>query len=76
MATVLLTVPEHLPDVLDAEAAAGGFSDRGELVAALVADYQERRAELAKLLAEGRASGRGTKTMDEIITEGRRRAAR
>jgi Arc/MetJ-type ribon-helix-helix transcriptional regulator len=76
MATIHLTVPAHVPDLLDAEAAAGGFADPGELVAALVADHQERRAELAALLAEGRASGRGTKTIDDIIEEGRCRAAR
>lgn len=77
MATMSVSLSDRMKAWVDAQTEQGGYADEGAYVRALIAQDQERQAKIAALqglLDEGRASGPGSRSMDEILAEARRRA--
>lgn len=76
MATMTVSLPDAMKEWIEAETAKGDYASTSDFMRDLVRRERERRQpsmtleELRAMLAEARASGVSTRTIDEIIAEG------
>ena len=77
MATMNVSLPDAMKDWVEGQAQTGRYSNSSDYVRDLIRRDQERAEKIAtmqRLVDESLASGISTQTMDEILTEARRRA--
>jgi len=77
MATIRVEIPASLKQWVDNQAAVSGHPDAGDYVRTLLSREQERQRKIADMdarVAEALESGTGTRTMDDLAAEARRRA--
>lgn len=75
MAVLQVELPDAMKAWVEREARNGRFIDAGEFLRDLLRREQERREKIAAMQAlvdEARASGMGTRTMEELLAEARR----
>jgi antitoxin ParD1/3/4 len=76
MAQMNVSVPDALKAWAEARVAEGRYSSTSDYVRDLMRRDQERAeriASLQRLIDEGRASGIGDRTMQDLLAEGKRR---
>lgn len=76
MATMNVSLPEPMKDWVNAQADTGRYSNASDYVRDLIRRDQERFAKIAAMqgkIDEGLASGLGTRSMEELRNEARRR---
>ena len=77
MATMNVSLPDQMKEWAEAQTADGKYANVSDYVRDLIRKDQLRAEGIAKLQAlvdEGRASGVGDKTLDQIFEESRARA--
>jgi len=77
MATMNVSLPDAMKDWVEGRAQTGRYSNASDYVRDLIRRDQERAEKIAamqRLIDEGMESGVGTRSMDEILAEARRRA--
>jgi antitoxin ParD1/3/4 len=77
MATIKLEIPASLKAWVDNQAAESGHPDASDYVRNLLLREQERQQKIAAMdarVAEALERGTGTRTMDDLAAEARRRA--
>lgn len=78
MAQVNVSLPDDLGDWAQSRVTPGGFADASDYVRDVVRRdraYEEKLTLLQTAIDEGRASPISERTIEDIITEGRRRRA-
>ena len=78
MAQMNVSIPDKLKSWAEQRVAEGRYSSTSDYIRDLVRRDQEREEKLRRLQAaidEGRASGISTRTVKDIIADGRRRRA-
>ncbi|MDO7843371.1 type II toxin-antitoxin system ParD family antitoxin [Sphingomonas immobilis] len=76
MAQINFSLPNGLKSWIDDTVAAGTYSSASDYLRELVRrdlEMREKDAQLREALEYGRASGPGTRTMEEILADGLRR---
>lgn len=77
MATMNVSLPDQMKAWVETQANSGRYGNVSDYVRDLIRRDQERQqkiAEFQRLVDEGRASGIGTRTLDEIRQAARQRA--
>ena len=77
MATMNVSLPDQMKAWVETQADSGRYGNVSDYVRDLIRRDQERQekiAEFQRLVDEGRASGIGTRTLDEIRHAARQRA--
>ncbi len=77
MATMNVSLPDQMKAWVETQANGGRYGNASDYVRDLIRRDQERQekiAEFQRLVDEGRASGIGTRTLDEIRQAARERA--
>lgn len=76
MATMNISLPDQMKEWVEAQAASGRYSNVSDYVRDLIRREQDKRAKIAAMqekIDEALASGIGTRSMDELEAEARRR---
>ncbi|MEQ9795817.1 type II toxin-antitoxin system ParD family antitoxin [Parvibaculum sp.] len=79
MATMNVSLPDPMKDWVEAQAETGRYSNASDYVRDLIRRDQERQDKIAHmqgLVTQALESGVSDKSMDEILTEARKRAPR
>lgn len=79
MVTMNISLPEQMKQWVERQAEGGRYGNASDYVRDLIRRDQERLnglVELQRLIDEGIASGIGTRSLDELLSEARRRAAK
>ena len=77
MATMNVSLPDPMKDWVEEQARGGRYSNASDYVRDLIRRDQDRAAKIAAmqaLVAEGLGSGVASETMDDVLTEARKRA--
>ena len=77
MATMNVSLPDPMKEWVEAQAAAGRYSNASDYVRDLIRRDQERAdrlAELQRLITEGLDSGGSGRSIDDVLEAARRRA--
>ncbi|CDZ36598.1 type II toxin-antitoxin system ParD family antitoxin [Neorhizobium galegae] len=78
MAIITISLPDSTKDWIEDQVRSGGFADAGEYMNELVTQERVRQGdelsleEVRHLVKVSKASGIGTKTMDELFAEAER----
>ncbi|WP_134726840.1 type II toxin-antitoxin system ParD family antitoxin [Paracoccus luteus] len=78
MATMNVSLPEGMKDWVERQSASDRYANASDYVRDLIRRDQERAEKIARwqrLVEEARAAGPGTRTLQELRQEARRRAA-
>lgn len=78
MATMNISLPDQMKIWVEEQAQGGRYGNASDYVRDLIRRDQERQAGLAELqllIDKGLASGIGTRSLDELLAEARRRVS-
>lgn len=78
MATMNISLPDQMKIWVEEQAHGGRYGNASDYVRDLIRRDQERQAGLAELqllIDKGLASGIGTRSLDELLAEARRRVS-
>ena len=79
MATMNISLPEQMKSWVEEQAQSGRYGNASDYMRDLIRRDQERQqgiADLQRLIDEGLDSGVGTRGLNELMAEARRRAAK
>ncbi|HCL67428.1 MAG TPA: type II toxin-antitoxin system ParD family antitoxin [Rhizobium sp.] len=79
MATMNISLPEQMKTWVEEQAQSGRYGNASDYMRDLIRRDQERQqgiAELQRLIEEGVDSGVGTRGLNELLVEARRRASK
>lgn len=79
MVTMNISLPEQMKQWVERQAEGGRYGNASDYVRDLIRRDQERLnglSELQRLIDEGIASGIGSRSLDELLSEARRRATK
>ncbi|MCM2473703.1 type II toxin-antitoxin system ParD family antitoxin [Rhizobium sp. CG5] len=79
MVTMNISLPDQMKQWVERQTEGGRYGNASDYVRDLIRRDQERvigLSELQRLIDEGIASGIGTRSLDELLSEARRRATK